>query len=314
MHERNLVGKVYDHYCFNELALYSRGVEDLLSFLSLPIQRRVLRGDADEDCAGQYPDWGSGFNPCIFSHGVASSINVEEDLGEEGEEEEGEEERAPKKTVRMRMVVQIPEEDMLKAELLATILLRQSSTEQGVLIWDATIAQWKEDPKIVETLSDWTIMSIKASPPKAVKVFKPAASALVFNFQSQSRPHQVQTEQSITLSPVATSIVKLTFRGLLDLVQTLLSILPKRQKVGTRFKTTKAQNQELLKREATERARKRTLLHTELCAPHPTSDCVLLSRWFRRQGRPEPLSAACRAGHPASREGHRDRPPERAAL
>lgn len=257
MHERPLVDRVYDHYCYGELSAYSRGVEDLLSFLSLPHTRRELQeGDLSD---GSYQEWCNS-KQCIFTNGSKETIwvNDDEEAEELGEEDALEEAVPPDpKRTRVTKAVQLSEADMVKAEFLALVLMRHSETKQGVLMKNSVSGQWNEDPAIVETFSEWTVMNVKAKPPKAVHVFK-LAGALTLDFQHQSRPWQAKTGQSITLSPVASAIAKLTFKGVQDVVQTLLSVLPKRQKdKPARFQTSKAKLAAKEAADAAERTRKR---------------------------------------------------------
>ena len=144
MHERPLVGPVYDYYCYGELSSYARGVEDLLSFISLPHTRAELQQGDDND--GSYPRW---FNSkeCIFSNGSTEVTVVTDDDEEDEEEVEAEAEPAPKRK-RVTKSVQIAEADMVKAEFLALVLMRHSDTEQGVLIKNSVSGQWNEDPAI----------------------------------------------------------------------------------------------------------------------------------------------------------------------
>ena len=86
MHERPLVDRVYDHYCYGELSAYSRGVEDLLSFLSLPHTRRELQeGDLSD---GSYQEWCNS-KQCIFTNGSKETtwVNDDEEAEELGEED-----------------------------------------------------------------------------------------------------------------------------------------------------------------------------------------------------------------------------------
>ena len=175
-------------------------MEDLLSFISLPHTRAELQQGDDND--GSYPRW---FNSkeCIFSNGSTEVTVVTDDDEEDEEEVEAEAEPAPKRTRQVTQSVQVLDADIAKATLLASVLMRHSDTEQGVLIKDSVSGQWKEDPTIVEQLSVWTVWSVKARPNKTVSVLKLPGAALTLDFQHQSRPRQAKTGQFITLSPVA---------------------------------------------------------------------------------------------------------------
>ena len=261
MHERDLVGSVYDFYCMAQLPSFARGVEDLLSFLSLPHTLQFAR-DANSVCDAAYPSqWATVKADCIFTQGVVGvSMIDEDDEGDEGEQDvqddaseatdEGGGSAAPKpkKQKRTEVAVQLGAVDLDKVEYLSGVIMRNTSSKRGVIIKN-NAGQWIEDPKLQELLG-WEVKSLKVNKPGG----KQPKNVTVLKLVSARVTYKIDSEQTIELTLIGSTIFKLSYKGLQQVVENILSVLPKRQKPETtRFKTSL--QQEAAKKAALRRKR-----------------------------------------------------------